>query len=368
MQTEPTYDCGIIGGGIAGLSLSILLAQQGHRVIVFEKGEYPFHKVCGEYVSNESRDFFSRLGLPLNSWDLPNISRLGISSETGYMLNTSLGLGGFGISRYKMDDALCELAVKTGVTVMQKCRVTNVSDGSMITTQGQYAVRLAMGSFGKVSPVFSHYEPSKGPNYIGVKYHVKADLPGDRIELHNFSGGYCGISRVEDGRYCLCYLSSANNLKKSGNSIKQMEESILFKNPFLKTIFTSSEFLSETPVTVSNIKFGMRKLSDGQLIYLGDAAGCISPLTGNGMSMAAWSANELSRYADACLRGKISVNDLKTQYAQTWQKQFSGRLQRGRILQKVLSQKTLSHFVLRSLGLSGALTGQVIRSTHGKPF
>lgn len=368
MQTEPTYDCGIVGGGIAGLSLSVLLAQKGHRVILFEKNEYPFHKVCGEYVSNESRDFFMRLGLPLDRWHLPQIGKLGISSEKGFMLEADLGLGGFGISRYKMDQALCELAMQAGVTVIQKCRVTNVSDTAVTTTQGTYRVRLAVGSFGKVSPVFSNYEPSPGPNYIGVKYHIKTDFPGDRIELHNFSGGYCGISKVEEGRYCLCYLTSADNLKKSGNSIKHMEENILFKNPFLKTIFTSSDFLMETPVTVSNIKFGMRKLSDEHLIYAGDAAGCISPLTGNGMSMAAYSANKLASYADAFLSGSLSLDALKAQYAGTWQKQFSARLQRGRLLQKVLSQKTLSHLVLRSLSLSGALTRQVIRSTHGEPF
>lgn len=368
MQTETTYDCGIIGGGIAGLSLSILLAQKGHKVILFEKNDYPFHKVCGEYVSNESRDFFMRLGLPLDSWQLPRISKLGISSEKGFMLNADLDLGGFGISRYKIDQALCGLAIQAGVRVAQKCRVTNVSDQSISTTQGQYQVKLAVGSFGKVSPVFSNYEPSRGPNYIGVKYHIKADFPDNRIELHNFSGGYCGISKVEDERYCLCYLTLAENLKNSGNSIKNMEENILFKNPFLKTIFTSSNFLTETPVTVSNIKFGMRKLYDGQLVYAGDAAGCISPLTGNGMSMAAWSANELADYADAYLKGKLSHDALKTQYALGWQKQFSARLQRGRLLQKILSQKTLSHFVLRSLGLSGALTRQVIRSTHGEAF
>src|SRR4051812_49618580 len=101
MAEEKKYDCAIIGGGLAGLCLAIQLATKGHSVVLFEKNKYPFHKVCGEYVSNESHGFLMRLGLPLQDWDLPQISSIGISSEKGFMINARLSLGGFGISRYK---------------------------------------------------------------------------------------------------------------------------------------------------------------------------------------------------------------------------------------------------------------------------
>ncbi|MDP4965203.1 MAG: FAD-dependent oxidoreductase, partial [Salibacteraceae bacterium] len=51
------YDLAIIGGGISGLTTAILCAKQGWKIAVFEKDEYPKHKVCGEYISNESREF-----------------------------------------------------------------------------------------------------------------------------------------------------------------------------------------------------------------------------------------------------------------------------------------------------------------------
>lgn len=53
------YDAAIIGGGLAGLSLAILCAEKDFRVILFEKEEYPFHKVCGEYISGKAGTFYS---------------------------------------------------------------------------------------------------------------------------------------------------------------------------------------------------------------------------------------------------------------------------------------------------------------------
>ena len=66
MQDDLTYDLAIVGGGLAGLSLSIQMAKAGYRVILFEKEQYPFHRVCGEYISLESWDFCKALELILD--------------------------------------------------------------------------------------------------------------------------------------------------------------------------------------------------------------------------------------------------------------------------------------------------------------
>ena len=47
------YEIIVIGGGLAGLTAAIHLGLEGRSVLVIEKNEYPNHKVCGEYVSNE---------------------------------------------------------------------------------------------------------------------------------------------------------------------------------------------------------------------------------------------------------------------------------------------------------------------------
>src|ERR1700761_3162787 len=110
-----SYDVIIAGGGLAGLALSIQLARAGYSVALREKETYPYHKVCGEYISLESWNFLEELGLPLSDWNLPIIRQLLISAPNGRSIEHELPLGGFGISRYKLDSALAGIARAEGV-------------------------------------------------------------------------------------------------------------------------------------------------------------------------------------------------------------------------------------------------------------
>ena len=123
-EPERKYDLAIIGGGLAGLALSILSARSGYRTIVFEKERYPFHKVCGEYISLESWNFLEELGLPLKQMNLPLIRKLLVSAPNGKFIEQDLPLGGFGISRFKIDYELSLLAKQAGVEILEETKVT----------------------------------------------------------------------------------------------------------------------------------------------------------------------------------------------------------------------------------------------------
>ena len=100
------YDVAIIGGGLAGLSLSIDLKKRGYSVLVIEKGNYPRHKVCGEYISMESHDYLLSICPTITSYELPFINNFKLTSTGKREFQTSLDLGGFGISRYLLEDLL----------------------------------------------------------------------------------------------------------------------------------------------------------------------------------------------------------------------------------------------------------------------
>ncbi|MBE9462507.1 NAD(P)/FAD-dependent oxidoreductase [Dyadobacter subterraneus] len=375
-----TYDCAIIGGGLAGLCLAIQLADQGIKVVLFERNEYPFHKVCGEYISMESWDFLMRLGLPLDTYDLPIIDSLGISSEKGFMLNQTLEMGGFGISRYSLDNYLYQLAIDKKVTILQSCKVTAVNQIStefqeIDTNQGKFRATIICGSYGKYTPSFiqknDNYlirEDKSGTNYIGVKYHIKSDLASNRIELHNFKDGYCGISKVDQDWHCLCYLTTAKNLQNNNKDIKKMEEHVLFKNPFLKNYFTKSEFIHSNPLVISNIQFNKKQTDVVNIFLLGDAAGSITPLCGNGMSMGMRASKLLAVELIKYFENKSSLEEVTSAYKKSWNEALNTRIRAGYYLQNLFGKKNTTHLALKFLSKTPGLMRGIISLTHGEKF
>lgn len=377
------FDIAIVGGGLAGLSLSIQLASRGHSVVLFEKERYPFHKVCGEYISMESWNFLEGLGLPLASLSLPRIEKLQLSAPNGRKLMASLPLGGVGISRYLIDATLASIAKEKGVTIFEETKVQDIDfDDHEFTVYYQdqegkkeLKAKVCSGSFGKRSNLdvkwkrtFLQENKPSPQNYVGVKYHVRTDWPVNVIGLHNFQDGYCGISKVEEDRYCLCYMTTAANLKRHQSSIPELEQEVLYGNPCLKEIFTNSERLPGFPLAISQINFKEKSQVENGVLLLGDAAGTITPLCGNGMSMALHSSKIAAALIDLFLQDRISRSQLESAYTREWRQQFSGRLKAGRILQSFFGDVRLSNLFVGMFQLLPFLSRAVIEKTHGQPF
>jgi flavin-dependent dehydrogenase len=363
----------IVGGGLAGLVSSLLLAQEGHEVTVVEKKVYPFHRVCGEYVSNEVLDFLKRNGLYPAGLELPNIDTFEFSDTRGSSVRLPLDLGGFGISRYVLDEWLYRLACQRGVNFLTGTTVTGLQ---FIAKEDLFQVELSdfqvlqvpyvLGAFGKRSKLDQVLERpffSKRSPYIGVKYHVQAEGSSNTVALHNFQGGYCGFNAIEEGKFNLCYLGSRDQLRAYG-SIPEMEQAVLWKNPLLKRIFQESDFLWEKPEVITEINFERKLPVENHLLMMGDAAGLITPLCGNGMAMAMHSALLVT---EALREGKTR-QEVELHYSKQWNALFYQRLGVGRAIQglfgsgrgSVIARNLIAHvpFVARTL----------LKNTHGQPF
>lgn len=364
------YDAIVIGGGVAGLCLAIQLAKKGHCVLVLEQKKYPFHKVCGEYVSMESWRFLEELGVPLTEMKLPKIDTLNITAPNGYKISSALEMGGFGISRYTLDHMLSIIAQNENVTLQENSKVVEVIPINSLyevkTFAKTYLGKLVAGSYGKTDPFFiKGKEKATANEYVAVKYYVKMNLPENQIELHNFKDGYCGVSKVDNDTYCLCYLTSSKNLAKCNNDIKLLEALVLKKNPYLQKYFSEATFLFEKPLVISNIQFKQKATYKQGVFLLGDSAGVIAPLSGNGMSIAMRSSQMLSHHISNYLNGLITKEELIRSYTKEWGQNFANRINAGRYLHYLLGSKLVTLITLKILNRTPRLFKKLISLTHG---
>jgi flavin-dependent dehydrogenase len=373
------YDIAIVGGGLAGLTFALQAKKAGYSVVLFEKESYPFHKVCGEYISMESWNFLTSIGVPLATFNLPIINHLSITDVKGNSYQYHLPQGGFGVSRFFLDNYLYELCVEQNVTVHTNCKVEDVAfTNDVFTVKTSTTIinsKIVVGSFGKKNNLdiswkraFAISKPNKLNNFIGIKYHALLDTPTNVIALHNFKDGYCGMSKIEENKVCICYITTANNLKLSNNSIDAMQQQILSMNPSLKLIFEKATFIYKKPLVISQISFQSKSQIHEHILLLGDACGLIAPLCGNGMSMAMHSSKIAFTQVDLFLQNKITRKSLETNYQTAWKKQFANRLFWGKLVQSFFGNNYVTIVFLKCLSKMPFLANWIIKQTHGKPF
>ena len=374
-MNRQALDVIVIGGGLAGLCNAIHLSKLGKKVLLIEKNEYPKHKVCGEYISNEVLPYLDFLEVNPFDFGAVRINKFQLSTTKSNIISAKLPLGGFGISRYTLDLVLSEKAKENGVMILQDTvlDVTFLKDFFQVETKQNsiFTSKIAIGAFGKRSlldvKMGRNFIQKKSP-YLGVKIHVKGNFKEDLVALHNFKGGYCGVSKVENNAINLCYITNYATFKQYKN-IEDFQEQVVFKNNYLKEIFHSSEALFEKPLSISQISFETKKPVENHVLMCGDSAGMIHPLCGNGMSMAIQSAQLASKLILNYFNGEIETRkELEKQYIRQWNRKFSLRLKAGHFIAMLFRKDTIASVLLQILKKLPFLLPIIIKQTHGKPM
>ncbi|MBF2709969.1 NAD(P)/FAD-dependent oxidoreductase [Flavobacterium soyangense] len=369
---ETNFDVVIVGGGLAGLTSAIHLSKSGLKVSLIEKSEFPKHKVCGEYISNEVLPYFQWLGVEILDLKPSIISKMEFSTAKAKIISAHLPLGGFGISRYELDNYLYQKALANGCKIIQDtvidiCFAEN--EFSIFTSDAVVLKsKIVLGAFGKRSNIdqkLNRYFIQKKSPWLAVKAHYSGEFPDNLVGLHNFKGGYCGVSKVENDIINICYLADYENFKQYKN-IEEFQSKVVYKNPHLKAVFENCALLFEKPLTISQISFEKKNTVESHILMIGDTAGLIHPLCGNGMAMAIHSAKIASELVIDFLNNKIgSRKVLEQTYTKEWNKNFKSRLSTGRFLAKILQKEKLASFLMQLLAIFPFLLPIIIKKTHG---
>ncbi|HET9697513.1 MAG TPA: FAD-dependent oxidoreductase [Terriglobales bacterium] len=274
---EVNYDLAIVGGGPAGTAAAITAARSGLKTILFERGRFPRHKVCGEFVSAESHDLLLEL-LGTDHQLLrtpPAITRAKMFSD-GRCVEFELASPGWSITRHDLDAALWEKAKACGVDCREGTVVDAIAANSVTIQGSTIPTKSTINAAGRWSNL-RRATNIPSPRWIGLKAHFSGEHAPASTDIYFFEGGYCGVQPIgpnELNASAMVRSDVATTLEQVFAAHPELYQRSRAWNQNFNTLSTSP-LIHEKPIPVS----------DG-VVNAGDAAGFIDPFVGDGISLA----------------------------------------------------------------------------------
>lgn len=385
------FDVLVIGGGLAGASLAIGLGRQGWRAAIIEKGDYPRDKVCGEFLSPESRGLLTELGVwpSLQALGPAPIGRARFFSAGGRRVELALPGEGQGISRRALDQRLIEEAVAQGAQLHCRAEVESIartSTGHAVTVRergpgGEPQRRVveagwvigAHGRRARIDHLLDRPFAALRSPFVGLKRHhhpspsLAPELRG-HVEIHTFDGGYCGMSFVEGGVVNVCMLLEARVLGEvDGSDWSKVQVVLQDRSPSLGRRLAELTPVGEA-LAVAQVPFFAKEAHKDGVLFVGDAAAVIAPLAGDGQAMALESGVALAELLGPAARAPDPQT--QTRVASAWstafRRRFRGRLALAQGLQGQLLQPRRAERVFQVVGALPGAAELLARWTRGK--
>jgi flavin-dependent dehydrogenase len=363
------YDLIVIGGGPAGCAAGITAVRGGARVLLLERGRFPRHKVCGEFVSAESLSLLSTLlrkedrGLVSNSLRLPQ-TRIFVDASR---LTAQVSPPAASITRFDLDSALWQSAIANGVHVRENCPVRsikNVGPFSLKTDLEDFEATAIINATGRWSNLTSPTirACAAGERWIGIKAHFREQHPSHSVDLYFFEGGYCGVQPVG---------SETNGHGALVNACAMVQADVASS---LTEVFESHPALHERsrnwipamdPVTTSPLVFHEPELVNCGMLQAGDAATFVDPFIGDGISLALRSGALAAESLVPVFSGERSLPQAAAAYPETYERKLGHVFRRSSRLRRMF----FSRFIMRKPALSllqraPAITSLLVRMTR----
>lgn len=357
------HDLIIIGGGPAGTSAAISAARQGASVLLLERGRFPRHKVCGEFVSAESLSLLRDLldlqhaALLHGAVRIPR-ARMFLDGRT---LHASVNPPAASIARFDLDAALWHSAESAGVDARQQVTVQSVGGSGpfrVVTAGKEFEARALVNASGRWSNL--NLAPAengtRSEKWLGVKAHFAEPVSEPSVDLYFFNGGYCGVQPVGAGRVNASAMVRAD--------IASSLPEVFARHPELRERSRNWTLVSD-PVSTSPLIFRHPQPERDGILMAGDAAGFVDPFVGDGISLALRSGSLAARSLKSFLTGEASLHDAVRRYNQAYKESLlpvfrtSSKIRRMLVLPEYMRKPVLSF-----LESSPAITNYLIRKTR----
>jgi menaquinone-9 beta-reductase len=390
-----SFDVIIVGGGPAGSSAAIHLANRGARVLLAEQKKFPRSKLCGEFISPECLDHFGRLGVmdKIDAAEGAALNETVFYSRNGRNVSVPskwFGVGqaaALGLSRAEMDSRLLARAREVGVEVRENSQATNlIYDGERVcgvklrAGGGEILTERASVTFdatGRARALARRLEKknqssglkSRRPSrFVAFKTHLSgARGASGNCEIYVYPGGYGGLNPIENDVSNLCFIASSSVVRKFGGDAQRMMIDVVSQNQRAKWTLGKARAVSPW-LAVGLDGFGRRTLVPAKgLITIGDAASFIDPFTGSGMLMALESgelAAESVSFFLAGLQEDETFWDLAEDYRARYKEKFASRLRVSAGLRHAAFMPRFAEAMIFVVGASDGIRRRLARATR----
>lgn len=322
----------IVGGGVAGLCAAIRLTELGAKPLVIEAGDYPSHKVCGEFLSPVCIEI-------LKKWDIFPIE---VPYACFHTSNDSLKFRfpnpAGSLSHLQLDPLLMHKAQKGGAIIKTHTKVEHLDhanrklkldSGEWITASN---LILATGRL----PQYNQKCPSM--RYMGIKAHFEGFSNLDSLEMFLFKDAYAGISPIEEGKFNVAILIDLNKVKHYGNS-EQIMDQLLRENKKFRDYFAQGKRLFPEWMHTLVPAFGIKSTPHWSHSYfIGDGAATIPPASGNGLTMA---------IIGGILSAEYAIQRDVEGFRKAWHQYCRTPIQWGHLLHHLLTKPLLSNSFIK---------------------
>jgi len=353
-------DALVVGGGPAGLAFAAAAAARGLSVTVLERGVYPVDKACGEGLLPAGRRALEALGvLPLLApgagVELRSI-RWCEGDAQGRGVRLALPApGGLGIRRTALSAALRARAEALGAEIRAGAGVVAHArgpDGVRVTLAGgaELEGRVLVAADGLASAVRRREGlelRATGPRRFGLRRHFARAPWSDGVEVHFGPGAEAYVTPVSAQEIGVAFLFSSPDPDPGPNPRPRFDE-LLGRFPALSSRLRGAAPASAVRGAGPLARSARAPIAD-RLVLLGDAAGYLDAITGEGLSLGFACALELARLLPAALQAGCSTRAL-TPYARAWRRRYRTCAAYTELMLQLSRHPALRRAVLRVAG------------------
>ena len=351
------FDYVILGGGIAGLCAAKRLLELGIQPLVIEAGNYPSHKVCGEFLSPSSLPILKRWNIhPIPIFE----AQLHTSSQNfHFIFPRSAG----SLSHWTLDTQLADQVSLEGATLLTQTKVLSLSPPTAKGDNHHLVLSSGENIEAKHLLIASGRLPGSSlqsftPRYIGFKAHFSGIELRSTLHMFSFKGAYLGIAPIENERANLACLANIERVKQA--SPAQFMKSLIADHPFLHQLLASSHQLFDQWMEVFVPKFGLRFTPDWiQTYWIGDAAGTIPPASGNGLSLAITSGY---------LAAEFAARKDEFGFKRAWKKRCTSQIAFAKVLHRLFLNPTLANRALNLNHWLPCIAPWIFNATRDREF